>query len=80
MNVLTAEASYYTVDSVPITVKQSSALPVLPTSGKIEHGPPEMYCLPTRENVTTRNEFARTRKLYLGSKNPFHFKWSKIFS
>lgn len=60
-----AEGSY-TKESNPIATKPSPARHILGNAEKIEIGPPNVYRLPIRENVTARNEKAKTRKFNLG--------------
>lgn len=55
-----------TVESDPIKTRESPALGVLKRAEQIEYGPPRVYRLPIKENISARNEKAKTRKFFIG--------------
>lgn len=63
----TGKDGQFTVESDPITTRESPALGVLMKAEKIEQGPPKVYRLPIKENISARNEQAKTRKFSLGN-------------
>ncbi|XP_063404458.1 uncharacterized protein LOC134687928 [Mytilus trossulus] len=62
----TGKDGQFTVESDPILTRESPALGVLMKAEQIEHGPPKVYRLPIKENISARNEQAKTRKFSLG--------------
>lgn len=66
INDTTGEERPFGPDSDPITTGESSALGMMKMSTMVYHNPILVYALPVSEVKAARNEYAKTRKLYLG--------------
>ncbi|XP_071148474.1 uncharacterized protein [Mytilus edulis] len=62
----TGKDGQFTEESDPIHTRESPALGVLQKAEQIESGPPKVYQLPIKENISARNKKAKTRKFFLG--------------
>lgn len=63
----TGKDGQFTEESDPIHTRESPALGVLQKAEQIESGPPKVYQLPIKENISARNKKAKTRKFFLGN-------------
>lgn len=63
----TGKEGTLSIESDPITTKESPALGILTRAELIKNGPPKIYRLPLVENISARNEMAKTRKFFIGN-------------
>lgn len=56
----------FSSESEQIDTPESPGLPMRYQSTLVKFGNPEIYRLPTKENIAARNETAKSKKMYLG--------------
>ncbi|CAC5383634.1 unnamed protein product [Mytilus coruscus] len=67
VNECTGTDGPFSEESDTIKTRQSPAIGMLKSSEKVSSDVPSIYRLPIKENVSARNESAKTRKFYLGT-------------